>query len=614
MNVYTCVISQPQQKSLKLPCLVEVSEELATKAENLTQTQDRPEVYLDPEKRYRLVSDRDIEQLKPFTKIGEKQFYALSVIDSRPPQKPYLDTSLETVEALDRDSLVSAGIPSLAFPYLTLAEFCPTIPELFDAWHLAQTHQEFVIITQADKWQSLSQRLEENNSITWPQMFGYLDQMASLWEGLSKVHCCQTLLEETNLGIDEDDTLFIKQLYPDDTENSPQLPQLVEIWLSLLEKMNREEENLLIPLLDLINEGKIENIKQLRSRIQTFSQEVDQGSSLPEEKDDVLLVTLPEELEALSAQFDFDETDIDENEEDEEATVVHGDIDDQPTVVLPMRLLNINDAGFTDIGRIRNHNEDCFAIETRIYKQESPRGTKYDGRGIYIVCDGMGGHAAGEVASAMAVKTLKQYFQQHWQDELPDKEKIKQGILQANQAIYNTNVEKGNIGSQRMGTTLVMTLIQGTKVAIAYVGDSRIYRVTRKWGLEQLTVDHCVAQAEIKHGVEAKTAFARADAFQLTQALGPRDDNFVHPDITLMDIKEDTLLLLCSDGLCDNQLLENNWQTYLSPLISSKTNLDEGLIQLIDLANQVNGHDNITGVLIRIKVQPNLESQRPFFS
>ena len=92
MNVYTCVISQPQQESLKLPCLEEVSEELATKEENLAQ-EDRPEVYLDPEKRYRLVSARDIEQLKPFTKIGEKYFYALSVIDSRPPQKPYLDTS-----------------------------------------------------------------------------------------------------------------------------------------------------------------------------------------------------------------------------------------------------------------------------------------------------------------------------------------------------------------------------------------------------------------------------------------------------------------------------------------------------------------------------------------
>ncbi len=613
MNVYTCVISQPEQESLKLPCLEEVSEELATKEANLTQTLERSEIYLDPDKRYRLVSDRDIEQLKPFTKIGEKHLYALSVMDSRPPQKSYLDTFLETVEVVDRNSLVDAGIPSLAFPYLTLAEFCPTIPELFDAWHSAQTQQEFIIITQTDKWQSLSQRLGDNNSITLAQMFDYLDQMASLWQGLSKVNCCQTLLEETNLGIDEDNTLVIKQLYPDDSENSPQLRQLVEVWLSLCEKMAREEENLLIPLLGLVKEGKIENIKQLRSQIQTISQQIDRDSSLSDEQDDLLLVTSPEELEALSAQFDFDESELDDNEQDEESTVVSGDIDDQPTVVLPMRLLNISDSGYTDIGRIRNHNEDCFAIETRIYKQESPRGTKYDGRGLYIVCDGMGGHAAGEVASAMAVKTLKQYFQEHWQDELPDQETIKKGILKANQAIYSNNVEKGSMGSQRMGTTLVMTLIQGTKVAIAYVGDSRIYKVTRKWGLEQLTVDHCVAQAEIKHGVEAKTAFARADAFQLTQALGPRDDNFVYPDTAIMDIKEDTLLLLCSDGLCDNQLLENNWQTYLSPLISSKTNLDEGLIQLIDLANQVNGHDNITGILIRIKVQPNLESQRAFF-
>jgi protein phosphatase len=601
MDVYTCIIIQPQQESLQLSCLTELpegelSDQVATEGETL-----------DPGKRYHLLPGQDLGQLKPFAEVGEKQLYAVSVMDSRPRQKYYLDSILETVEEIDRESLIRAGIPPLAFPYLTLAEFYPLIPELLDAWYLNETRQELIIIPLTDKWQLLSQLLETNH-ITRSQIFGYLEQMARLWKELSKVHYCQTLLEETNLGIDEDRTLTIKYLYPDDPENPPQLRQLVETWLSLLEKAGSKEVDLIIQLLDLIKEGKIENIQQLCSHLQTCSREVQLDSLLTEQEENLLLVTSEQELEALSAQFDNFE-----DHQEEESTVVSKDmseLDEQPTIVLPMRLLNLTDSGYTDIGRKRTHNEDFFVLDSQIHKQENPQGTKYECRGLYIVCDGMGGHAAGEVASAMAVKNLHQYFQQHWQDELPDKEVIRQGILQANQTIYDANVKKGNTGSGRMGTTLVMSLIQGTKVAIAHVGDSRIYRVTRKWGLEQLTVDHSVAETEIYNGVSPKIAYSRPDAFQLTQALGPRNNNFVHPDITTLEFKEDTLLLLCSDGLCDNRLLEDNWQTYLIPLISSKANLDEGLVKLVDLANQVNGHDNITAVMVRIKVQPNLERQK----
>jgi protein phosphatase len=278
-----------------------------------------------------------------------------------------------------------------------------------------------------------------------------------------------------------------------------------------------------------------------------------------------------------------------------------------------MRLLSVADVGLSDIGRKRGHNEDCFAIETSIQKKESTQASYFNAKGLFIVCDGMGGHASGEIASAMAVKNIYRYFQQHWTDEIPDAEIIKEGILQANDAIYTANIQKGQTGSGRMGTTLAMTFLQNTKIAIAHVGDSRIYKVTRKWGLEQLTIDHSVAQSEIKHGVESDIAHARPDAYQLTQALGPRDNNFVHPDINYFDIKEDTLILICSDGLCDNDLLENHWESALLPLISSKANLETGITQIIDLGNQINGHDNITCILIRIKVQPNLEHQNPIF-
>ncbi|NEO02224.1 MAG: SpoIIE family protein phosphatase, partial [Moorea sp. SIO3I7] len=77
-------------------------------------------------------------------------------------------------------------------------------------------------------------------------------------------------------------------------------------------------------------------------------------------------------------------------------------------------------------------------------------------------------------------------------------------------------------------------------------------------------------------------------------------------DVQFIDIAEDTIFLLCSDGLSDNDLLENHWQTHLAPLLSSRASLDQGLANLIELANEHNGHDNITLILVRVKVRPNL--------
>jgi protein phosphatase len=144
---------------------------------------------------------------------------------------------------------------------------------------------------------------------------------------------------------------------------------------------------------------------------------------------------------------------------------------------------------------------------------------------------------------------------------------------------------------------------------VAHVGDSRLYRVTRKQGLEQITIDHEVGQREISRGVEPNIAYSRPDAYQLTQALGPRDNNFISPEVQFLEINQDALFVLTSDGLSDNDLLEKHWQTNLVNLISSEANLEKGVRDLIDLANLYNGHDNITAVLIRAKVRPNLESQ-----
>jgi serine/threonine protein phosphatase PrpC len=117
-----------------------------------------------------------------------------------------------------------------------------------------------------------------------------------------------------------------------------------------------------------------------------------------------------------------------------------------------------------------------------------------------------------------------------------------------------------------------------------------------------------VGQREINRGVEPAIAYARPDAYHLTQALGPSDVDRLSPTIFYSDIAEDTLLILCSDGLSDNQVLERHAATHVAPLLSSRSNLEEGVLQLVDLGNGENGHDNITAILVRVKLRPDLEA------
>ena len=529
-------------------------------------------------------------------------------------------------------------IVALTKPYTTLEEFYPTVPKVNNA----RIEDGYVVIELSDpsQWQLIAD-ISEREQLPTLQILWWLGEMTKLWPKLEKVNCCESLLKESNLRLDEDQSFCLEQLIADPTDNPPTLKDLGGIWQQLFQS---SEDECLGKLFARMCEGEIETVEQVEDELKKIT-EKEQSQSMsdlddPEmDMDDLEMDMDDPEMDMDDPEMDMDdpemdmddpemdmddpemdmddpEMDMDDPEMDmddpEDRMVYASPDDDMPTIVLPMQLLSLTDAGFTDIGLQRNHNEDSFGITTEVKKQENAQGKQIEARGLYIVCDGMGGHAAGEVASAMAVDTLQRYFQTHWQDSLPDAETIAEGILLANDKIYQTNLDNSRSGSGRMGTTLVMALIQNNKAAIANVGDSRIYKVTRKEGVEKLTVDHEVGQREIQRGVEPDVAYARPDAFQLTQALGPRDNELVHPDIDFLDLGEDSLLLLCSDGLSDNDLIENHGEEYLKPLISSSANLEDGLIKLVDFANEHNGHDNITGVIIKIKVRPNFD-QQPLF-
>jgi len=577
-----------------------------------------PTIYLDPQQRYRLLDPLSLEQIA----AAAETYYgaAIKVLDCQPFQQSPLEALLEQQPSeaqkfeglgsesanIHLDSWRVLGIPAIAQPYLALKEsYYPTLPEVHDAWQ--QDGQAVVLLEDRSEWTLLSD-LWGNEQLSTLQILYWLDEIAKLWDALEHWHCRQSLLEIENLRVDEDQALGLVRLYPEPIEQQLTLQDLGQLWQQLFSQSQKTQFTSLGAVFRQLCTNEIKTVDELRSQLEAIAHE--QQSSGP--------------TAAQSQDSAWDESDspMPTNVADEKGTAMtlkspfnnasSNDADDlPPTVILPMQLLSLDDAGCTDIGHQREHNEDCFGIHTQVKKQESPMGRSVQALGLYVLCDGMGGHAAGEVASAMAVETIKRYFQDNWYDQqLPTEASVREAVHLANQAIYDVNQQNARSGNGRMGTTLAMVLIQNTNAVIAHVGDSRVYRLTRKRGLEQITVDHEVGQREIMRGVDPEIAYSRPDAYQLTQALGPRSDQFVNPDILFVELNEDSLFVLCSDGLSDNDLIETHWQTHLAPLLSSRANLDQGILQLIELANEHNGHDNITAVLIRVKVRPNFDQQQ----
>lgn len=561
-------------------------------------------VYLDSQQRYRLLEPKNLQQIK----AEEATSYGASarVLDCQPFQKSLLEalteqkqfdhqmmeagTSSEVVNGVSTSRKI-LGIPGLAQPYLALHQsYYPTLPEVHDAWQ--QDGEQVVLLEDRSEWQLLSD-LWGSEQLSTLQILYWLDEMAKLWEALEPWNYRQSLLEISNLRVDEDQALGLVRLYPETKEQQLTLQDLGQMWQMLFSQSQRTQFTSLVGVFRQMCMDEIKTINEVRSQFEEIAREHQSpGISEPE----IEMTISPEEGIEPSNKPPMSEVSFN-NESDL----------DIPTIILPMQLMSLDDAGCTDIGHQREHNEDCFGIYTQVKKQENPIGRSVQARGLYILCDGMGGHAAGEVASAMAVEKLKSYFQENWHDNFPTEETVREGVRVANQAIYDVNQQNARSGSGRMGTTLVMILIQNTEAVVAHVGDSRLYRLTRKRGLEQITIDHEVGQREIARGVEPEDAYRRPDAYQLTQALGPRNEQFINPDVQFLELNEDTLFVLCSDGLSDNDLIETHWQTHLAPLLSARANLDQGILQLIDLANEQNGHDNITAILIRVKVRPNFE-------
>ena len=340
------------------------------------------------------------------------------------------------------------------------------------------------------------------------------------------------------------------------------------------------------------------------------------------------------------------------------------------TAQLPLKL---EIAGATTTGTQRAHNEDsCFPISPLPADPLLPY--------VGIICDGIGGHEGGEVASQLALRTLQLQlrallaestheslsarqseprsstdaetsgaentgplnleFEEAELTRQPDplsptivKQQLQEIVRIVNNLISEQNDSQGRELRQRMGTTLVMAVQLPQPIAtlpisvetapdtpiqrpshelyLVHVGDSRAYWLTPDY-CHALTVDDDVVTREVLMGHSSyQEAMRRPDGGALIQALGTRDADLLDVNVQRFLIEEDGLLLLCSDGLSDYDRIEQSWQPLTQAVFAGERSLPEAVQNWIDLANQKNGHDNTSVVLLRCQVGNRFQPLKP---
>jgi protein phosphatase len=289
--------------------------------------------------------------------------------------------------------------------------------------------------------------------------------------------------------------------------------------------------------------------------------------------------------------------------------------------------LHLEVVGMTDTGPQRSKNEDSCYPTAADFQSSKTSGNDKLIPYLTMVCDGVGGHEGGEVASQLAVHSLKALIQNllaeiTQQEELMTPtmviKQLEEIVRVVNNVISAQNNEQGKELRQRMGTTLVMALQLPQKVKnsedlpsnnshelyLVNVGDSRAYWIGKNY-CQRLTVDDDVASREVQlgHCLYWETQL-RSDAGALTQALGTRDADFLRPTIQRFIVEEEGLLLLCSDGLSDNDWVEQSWENYGPEVLEGKMSLEAAVQSWIRLANEKNGYDNTSVVATHCRMSP----------
>ena len=229
---------------------------------------------------------------------------------------------------------------------------------------------------------------------------------------------------------------------------------------------------------------------------------------------------------------------------------------------------------------IRSGNEDNFAVRD------------WGSRGLFIVADGMGGHAAGEVASEMAVQTIERELQDLTEpDDRDAEEKLAEALRKANRTIHDRTITE--VDKQGMGTTASVLVLWQSKYLIGQVGDSRVY-LLRDGELQQLTKDHSYVQEQVDAGfLTPEQARYHPYSNVITRCVGASPE--VEPDIYEGDVKVGDLFLVASDGLTG--MVDDR---RLQILLMSRAAPERKVHALIAEANGRGGLDNITAIVVQV--------------
>lgn len=248
--------------------------------------------------------------------------------------------------------------------------------------------------------------------------------------------------------------------------------------------------------------------------------------------------------------------------------------------------------GLSDVGKKRSKNEDHYLVNEEL--------------GLYIVADGMGGHSGGEFASRFAVNTVEEVIQSMNTDpeatvisgvnseETDFGDRLRYAIQVASQKIYDQAMFDQEL--RGMGTTIVAVLVQGDRLCVAHVGDSRGY-LLRGGHLKQITFDHSLVSEQMRAGlISEKDAKNHRFKNIITRSVGYQED--VEIDLNYLEVKSGDRLLLCTDGL-SNMLNDER----ILAIMSDKKDIREACQDLVNQANANGGDDNVTVLICEAVAQ-----------
>jgi serine/threonine protein phosphatase PrpC len=248
-------------------------------------------------------------------------------------------------------------------------------------------------------------------------------------------------------------------------------------------------------------------------------------------------------------------------------------------------------AAATDIGCQRGNNEDSFGYDADLH--------------VYVVCDGMGGSAAGEVASGMAVRAMIETFEslslasENDNAALPIEERLMRSIHEANRAVRDAS--DANPHLHNMGTTLVCASLNGPRLMVGNVGDSRAYLI-RNGECSQITLDHSLIDEQLRHGlITPEMAAVSHLQSVITRAIGAADN--VEPDLFNVDLELNDMVLLTSDGLTRYATKDD-----IAAAALPESELTTICHTLIEHAKQRGGADNITCMMLRVVERASVEA------